>query len=264
MFNNSILQLLHNFPADHITSSGTPFWSGSKRAPSFITFDLEDPLHMDFIVAVSNLRAENYGLVGRRDIEYFVKFLPDVIVPDFKPRTGYKIATTEQEAKEEANDRSTTALDIDEKCEEIISQLPSPSSLAGYRMNVTEFDKDNDFHMEVITSVSNLRARNYKIPESNMHETRLIAGKIIPAIATTTALVTGLVCFELYKLVQEKPIEAHKNGFVNLALPFFAFSEPNPAATTQAVVGNEEWNWTIWDSILMDRGDITLSEFCVL
>ena len=38
----------------------------------------------------------------------------------------------------------------------------------------------------------------------------------------------GLVCLELYKVVQGKPIEAYRNTFANLALPLFSMAEPIP------------------------------------
>ncbi len=41
-----------------------PFWSGPKRAPRAIEFDVEDPLHLDFVMAAANLRAANFGLKG--------------------------------------------------------------------------------------------------------------------------------------------------------------------------------------------------------
>lgn len=42
LFANTIKQLLYNFPKDSVTASGTPFWSGPKRAPEPLVFNAEN------------------------------------------------------------------------------------------------------------------------------------------------------------------------------------------------------------------------------
>jgi ubiquitin-activating enzyme E1 len=47
-----------------------------------------------------------------------------------------------------------------------------------------------------------LKAGNYRIKEVDLLTTKMKAGNIIPALATTTAMIVGTVCSELYKIVQ--------------------------------------------------------------
>jgi hypothetical protein len=78
------------------------------------------------------------------------------------------------------------------------------SSTRGPLVELGEFEKDDDpnGHVAYITAASNLRAKVYGIPPADFLATKLAAGRIIPAIATTTSAVAGLVCVELLKLVR--------------------------------------------------------------
>lgn len=64
-----------------------------------------------------------------------------------------------------------------------------------------EKDDDNNLHMDFIVAASNLRATNYKITPADRHKSKLIAGKIMPAIATTTSLISGWAVLEIIKLI---------------------------------------------------------------
>ena len=63
------------------------------------------------------------------------------------------------------------------------------------RVSPVQFEKDDDAngHMDFVASASALRARMYAIEAADRLKTKRIAGKIIPAIATSTAAVAGLV-----------------------------------------------------------------------
>lgn len=245
-YGNQIKQLLYNFPPDQLTSSGAKFWSGPKRCPTPATFSLDNSTHLDYLIAVSHLRAQMYQVdipENSSSSEFLSELLSDCVVKAFSAKKGVKIAANDSELQAENNSQQTT--DEDE-FGQISARLPDVSEFGKWRLCPHDFEKDDDTnrHIDFIVASSNVRARNYSIEEADRYTSKKIAGKIIPAIATTTGLVVGLVGLEMYKYMNKaENLETYKNGFINLALPFFGFSEPIKAATEKYY----DIEWSLWD-----------------
>lgn len=146
-------------------------------------------------------------------------------------------------------------------------------SVPSGKIQAADFEKDDDsnFHIAFITAASNLRARNYTIKEADFHRTKLIAGKIIPAIATTTAMITGAVTTEIYKFVQGfGKLDDFKNGFINLAVNIYAFTEPDEVKHTKSKdydpimcgpIKAIPEGYTIYDKVVVNKGPMTFQAF---
>lgn len=199
-YSNQIRQLLFELPPDALNSDNvTLFWSSPKRCPKPITFDVNDPMHMDYIFAAANLKAEVYGLPQVRDRKVIVDLVSKVQVPEFTPKNDTTIAITDEDAQAEANKKTPSH----ERIQSLIAELKNLGKI-NFTVTPLDFEKDDDnnLHMDFIVACSNLRATNYGIATADRHKSKLIAGKIIPAIATTTTVVSGLACLEIYKHAQ--------------------------------------------------------------
>ena len=122
-----------------------------------------------------------------------------------------------------------------------------------------KFEKDDDenYHINFILSFSNLRASNYSIEPSNFLNVKEVAGNIIPAIASTTAAVTGIACLQIYTALQTNNIKLFKNIFFNLAISYFDLSTPEekryftdiPETEKSAAIKMIPNQYTVWEKI---------------
>ncbi|XP_052203401.1 ubiquitin-activating enzyme E1 1 isoform X2 [Diospyros lotus] len=245
-FSNRVKQLTFTFPEDALTSTGAPFWSAPKRFPHPLQFSFADSSHVHFVMAASILRAEAFGIAvpdWAKNPKKMAEAVDKVIVQEFQPKKDVKIVTDEK-----ATSLSASSIDDASVINELIMRLEQcrMNLPPGFRMKPIQFEKDDDtnYHLDFIAALANMRARNYSIPEVDKLKAKFIAGRIIPAIATSTAMATGLVCLELYKVLDGgHTVEDYRNTFANLALPLFSMAEPVPPK----VVKHRDMRWTVWD-----------------
>ena len=64
------------------------------------------------------------------------------------------------------------------------------------------FDKDNQLAVEFVTAAANIRASSFGIPPHSLFEAKGVAGNIVHAVATTNAIIAGLIVIEAIKVLK--------------------------------------------------------------
>jgi hypothetical protein len=176
-------------------------------------------------------------------------------VPKFTFKEGKKIET---DPNAPPPVEQVDPAEFDKLVGELYKRLSGGKGRLTLQTEQFEKDVDSNHHIDFITAAANLRARNYAIPEADRLKIKKIAGKIIPAIATTTSVVSGLVALELIKVAKKMSMENHRNAFLNIALPMIGLAEPGPAPKIPITKSS---SYTLWDKWEVNEGDLTLQQF---
>ena len=239
LFVNKIKLLLHAHPNDKVVDeSGTPFWSGRRRAPRVEEFDIDDPLHFLFVKASVMILAQVYGIslpVQHLQLESHIRQSLVAIgpLPEYQCDGSVAVPVDDKEAKLfEKRKLEESAQNVDSAQDEI--EKLSAKSLVVSSIHPQSFSKDDDSngHVDLIYAASSIRARSYRIPLVDKLRTKMIVGRIVPAIATTTAVTTGFMALEFIKCIQNKPLAYFRCTNFNMAVNSYASFEPTPCKVT--------------------------------
>jgi ubiquitin-activating enzyme E1 len=174
-FHEIIKNVLKDYPENYISDNGLPIWTGNKHCPKLLEFNSSNQEHFQFVKSAASLIASVYSIELINDDKQVIELINKLKINELH-------------------------LEQDISLEELKSILLSVQ-FPKFNLKSIEFEKDDDLHMEFIVNCSNLRAENYSILKVDKLKSKQISGRITPAIATTTSLVVGLNCIELYKVL---------------------------------------------------------------
>ena len=247
--------LARQHAGDEKEKQGDAHWTGTKRRPRPVEFSPDDAHSMEFLYSASNLYAFTFGIDYVKDRAVFDQLVRglDLVQPQWTPG-----APVSEEEDEESVDPAAVA-----KLKEQLSAVDL-SVLQEAAAHDFEKDDDSNFHVDFLTIATNLRAWNFQIKETARAKVKVTAGKIMPALATTTAMVCGLVDIEFCKLVlglQNCGSDKFLNCNINLALGAEAFSAFNPEEPIRLDTNLPGMpTYTVWDTVTVE-GDMTGAEF---
>ncbi|TFK67769.1 hypothetical protein BDN72DRAFT_75610 [Pluteus cervinus] len=123
------------------------------------------------------------------------------------------------------------ALSLQDNLQLFISSTERLASRLQNGEETISFDKDDDDTLDFVTASSNLRSAAYGIERKTRWEIKEMAGNIIPAIATTNAIVSGLIVLQALQLLRksyDKMRNIHIQFKPAVPLSTINMSAPNP------------------------------------
>ncbi|KAK2467920.1 hypothetical protein APHAL10511_000215 [Amanita phalloides] len=122
-------------------------------------------------------------------------------------------------------------LSLKDNLELFVSSINRLASRVRSGEGLISFDKDDDDTLDFVTAASNLRSTAYGIEVKSRWDVKEMAGNIIPAIATTNAVIAGLIVLQALHFLR-KSYEKLRNVHIQFkpAVPLCAvsLSAPNP------------------------------------
>ena len=278
-FDHNIQQLLVSFPPNYKSLDGHDFWTGSKKLPHPIKFNINDDLSLMYVSKLVFILSHALGIEFTKEQlskENIKKICSDIKIPEFVNKNIVieidEKSNNNNQSNQNCNLNSNNQDDLDDRKaqEEINKILNELNNIKREKydintINPEEFEKDHDEngHIDFIHAGSILRARNYKIEECDRNNTKLISGKIIPTILTTTACIAAVASLQLYTIFHTNENNYFRCCYLNLNSTYFYLSQPYPPYKMQDKPGQYKVvpeGWNVWDMIEI-RGSKTCGEF---
>lgn len=255
LFHHAPRALLHSFPSDY-AQNGQAFWAPPKRPPSPLHYEAHDDVARQFVTAYANLWAHIWNADHLQlDVGTADALLQEMIttpLPAYIERASEAVVKSTSEDAEGGTETATAAVfRSDEELRQFANVL-QPFFDLKMRLRVVTFEKDVDanFHIDLIHSASTLRSRVYGIPTLSRLDTKRIAGKILPAVASTTSAVAGFIVGEMVKYAAGRKLDEYRSTTLHLGTALFANCVPqSPTRTrissTMMVSEWERWSWSV-------------------
>lgn len=213
-------------------------------------------------------KQENIEELGEKKLPKIIEIVPDIfnnfmmfgfnlLSQMFNVQINYNLSIITNSNNFMTFDKKIDDIIIDEAIDQIskiIILIPNTFKI--------DFNKDDDTleHVKFITECANIRNYQYSIPLSDIYTTRKIAGNIIPAMITTTSLISGFQILEYIKIIKfyeknkhltidyDSDIDLYKNRFVNLNNNYI--DGINPAKPERQIINSK--SISIWTKILVN------------